>query len=251
MFTNYTSLSGTVNKFSYYTFVNYKKGNGFRPNSNFSSINLYGFWKYSFNDNLDISSEITYINYLTKQAGGLTDQMFSNNLLQSNRSRNWFEVNWLLFNSKILYKPTEKTKLSLNFYGLDASRNALGYRTNRVNQEDIGGVRDLIKGDFRNYGIESKVLHRYNLFNKSTALVFGFKYYKSKNKSSQGPGSDNSDADFEYYISDFPYYKNQSEYDFPNLNNSFFIENLFYINDKLSLTPGLRYEFIKTQSEYK
>ena len=57
----------------------------------FNSINLYSFWKYSFNDKLDITSEITYINYLTQQAGGLTDQMFSNNILQSNRSRNWKE----------------------------------------------------------------------------------------------------------------------------------------------------------------
>jgi Fe(3+) dicitrate transport protein len=249
LFTNFTSLSGTLNKFSYYTFVNYKKGNGFRPNSNFNSINLYSFWKYSFNDKLDITSEITYINYLTQQAGGLTDQMFSNNILQSNRSRNWFEVNWLLFNTKLLYRLTEKTKFSLSLYGLDAGRNSIGYRTNRVNQADLGGVRDLIKGDFRNSGIESKILHRYKLFDKSAAFVFGFKYYRSKNKSSQGPGSDNNDADFEFYTSDFQYYKNQSEYDFPNLNNSFFIENLFYVNDKLSITPGLRYEFIKTESE--
>tara|TARA_B100001059_G_scaffold172826_1_gene173011 strand:+ start:5590 stop:7998 length:2409 start_codon:yes stop_codon:yes gene_type:complete len=249
LFTNFTSLSGTVNKSSYYTFVNYKKGDGFRPNSNFSSVNLYSFWKYSFNHKLDISFEITYMNYLTQQAGGLTDQMFGNNILQSNRGRNWFEVNWLLFNTKVQYELTEKTKLSLSFFGLDANRNALGYRTNRVNQSDIGGVRDLIRGDFRNYGLESKVLYRYKLFNKSTAFVFGFKHYKSKNKSSQGPGSDNSDADFEFYTSDFPYYKNQSEYVFPNLNNTFFIENLFYINDKLSITPGLRYEFIKTESD--
>ena len=249
LFTNFTSLSGTLNKFSYYTFVNYKKGNGFRPNSNFNSINLYSFWKYSFNDKLNITSEITYINYLTQQAGGLTDQMFSNNILQSNRSRNWFEVNWLLFNTKLLYRLTEKTKFSLSLYGLDAVRNSIGYRTNRVNQADLGGVRDLIKGDFRNSGIESKILHRYKLFDKSTAFVFGFKYYRSKNKSSQGPGSDNNDADFEFYTSDFQYYKNQSEYNFPNLNNSFFIENLFYVNDKLSITPGLRYEFIKTESE--
>ena len=249
LFTNFTSLSGTVKKFSYYTFLNYKKGNGFRPNSNFNSINLYSFWKYSFNDKLDMSCEITYMNYLTQQAGGLTDQMFSNNILQSNRSRNWFEVNWLLFNTKILYKLTEKTKFSLSLYGLDAVRNAIGYRTSRVNQADLGGVRDLIKGDFRNYGIESKILHRYKLFDKSTAFVFGFKHYRSKNKSSQGPGSDNNDADFEFDTSDFPNYKNQSEYDFPNLNNSFFIENLFNVNDKLSITPGLRYEFIKTESQ--
>ena len=249
LFTNFTSLSGTLNKFSYFTFFNYKKGDGFRPNSNFNSINLHSFWKYSFDDKFEISSEITYMNYLTQQAGGLTDQMFSKNILQSNRSRNWFEVNWLLFNTKLLYKPTDKTKLSLSLYALDASRYALGYRTNRVNQADIGGVRDLIKGDFRNYGVESKLLHNYKFFNKSTAFVFGFKHYKSKNKSIQGPGSENSDADFEFYTSDFPYYKNQSEYVFPNLNNSFFIENLFYINDKFSITPGLRYEFIKTESD--
>ena len=249
LFTNFTSISGTLNRFSYYTFVNYKKGDGFRPNSNFNSFNLYGHGKYSFNDKLEMSSEITYMNYLTQQPGGLTDEMFINNTLQSNRDRNWFEVDWLLFNTKLIYKLTEKTKLSLSLYGLDADRNALGYRTNRVNQEDVGGVRDLIKGDFKNYGIESKILRRYNLFNKSTAFVFGFKHYVSKNKSSQGPGSDGSDSDFEFYTSVFPYYKNQSEYDFPNLNNSFFIENLFYLNDKLSITPGLRYEFIKTESD--
>ena len=35
LFTNFTSLSGTNGKFSYYTFYNYKQGNGFRPNSKF------------------------------------------------------------------------------------------------------------------------------------------------------------------------------------------------------------------------
>ena len=55
LFTNFTSFSGTVNKFNYYTLVNYKKGNGFRPNSNFSSINLYSFWKYSFNSKQSFS----------------------------------------------------------------------------------------------------------------------------------------------------------------------------------------------------
>ena len=35
LFTNFTSLSGTNKKLSYYTFFNFKEGKGFRPNSNF------------------------------------------------------------------------------------------------------------------------------------------------------------------------------------------------------------------------
>ena len=248
LYTNFTSISGTIKKVSYYTFANYKRGDGFRPNSSFNSLNLYGFFKYTFNDKLEYSSELTYINYLTQQGGGLTDDMFVTNPLQSNRNRNWFEVNWLLYNNKLLYKPNQKTSVSINVFGLDAGRNSLGYRTNRVNQDDLGGVRDLIKGTFRNYGVESKVLYKFNLFNKSSAFVFGVKHYKSKNKSAQGPGSDNSDSDFEFYTTDFPYYKNQSEYTFPNLNNSVFIENLLYLSENFSITPGLRYEFIKTES---
>tara|TARA_B110000003_G_scaffold2610_1_gene2686 strand:- start:2633 stop:5044 length:2412 start_codon:yes stop_codon:yes gene_type:complete len=249
LFANFTSFSGKINKLSYYSFVNYKKGEGFRPNSSFNSINLYGFLKYDFSNKLSVSSELTFINYLTQQAGGLTDQMFEEDPLQSNRSRNWFEINWLLYSNKLNYIYSKKTNFSFNFFGLKAQRNSLGYRTNRVNQIDNGGVRDLIVGEFNNYGLESKVLSKYNLFNKSSAFVFGSKLYISKNVSIQGPGSNNSDSNFETYDFDFPYYKNQSEYIYPNKNISFFMENVIYVNKKMSITPGLRYENIKTESD--
>jgi Fe(3+) dicitrate transport protein len=35
LYTNFTSLSGTKNKLSYYAFFNYKRGDGFRDNSEF------------------------------------------------------------------------------------------------------------------------------------------------------------------------------------------------------------------------
>lgn len=248
LFTNFTSISGRKNKISYYSFFNYKSGNGFRPNSNFNSTNFYTYLQYKVNTRLTLSSELTYMNYLTQQAGGLTDQMFEEDPLQSNRSRNWFEVDWLLYNSKLNYALSKKTRFSLNFFGLKAQRSALGYRTNRVNQIDNGGTRDLIKGKFQNYGLESKILHKYNFINKSAAFVFGSKLYFSKNNSSQGAGSEGSDNDFEPYNADFPYYKNQSEYFYPNKNISFFTENLIYLNEKLSITPGIRYEYIKTES---
>ena len=109
---------------------------------------------------------------MAKQGGGLTDQMFFENPFQSNRTRNWFKVNWLLLNTKVLYKINSNNKLSLNLFYLDASRYALGFRDNRVDQIDPLGVRDLILGQFNNYGVEKRFLKKYNLYDHDSFGLF-------------------------------------------------------------------------------
>ena len=54
---------------------------------------------------------------------------------------------------------------------------------------------------------------------------------------------------FDFYSSEFPQYRNQSEFKYPNFNASVFAENIFKFSDYFSLTPGVRYEYIKTISE--
>ncbi len=249
LYTNFTSLSGTKNKWSYYTYFNYKKGDGFRPNSEFESKNLFAHLGYQFNKNTSLEGEVTYLNYLAQQGGGLTDDMFNQDPYQSNRARNWFEVDWLLYNLKFAHEFSENTNFTFNFFGLNASRNALGFRTNRVNQVDPGTERDLIKGDFNNFGFETRLLSKYKLFNKNATFLIGSKFYKADNYQRQGPGSDAQDADFSFKTTDFPTYPSQSEFDLPNFNMSVFGENIFYVSDKFSITPGFRFEYIKTQSD--
>ena len=170
LYTNFTSLSGTKNKLSYYSFINYKKGDGFRPNSDFESFNSFFNLRYQINDKTSLSTEFTYMKYLAHQAGGLSDSMFYTNPLQSNRSRNWFGLNWFLYNLKIKHQFNPATNFSLNLFGLKATRNALGFRTNRVDQIDSNNERDLIKGDFKNIGLESRFLKKYNLKNKKNVF---------------------------------------------------------------------------------
>ncbi|GAK96434.1 iron(III) dicitrate transport protein FecA [Nonlabens tegetincola] len=249
LYTNFTSAGGTLNKLSYYTYFNYKEGDGFRPNSGFNSRNLFTKLGYEFNDKTSVTGEVTLLNYIAQQAGGLTDAMFEENPYQSNRSRNWFEVDWLLWNLRIDHKFSNSTRLSASLFGLDASRDALGYRSNRVSSIDPGEERDLIKNDFKNYGIELKFLTEYKLAGKKSILLLGSKYYNADNSSQQGPGSEGSDPNFEFQTDRFPNYPNQNAYSNPNLNLSLFGENIFYINDKWSVTPGFRLEYIKTESD--
>ena len=249
LYTNFTSISGTKNKLSYYAYVNYKNGKGFRDNSIFTSKNAFAHIQYKINPKLTISGEFTYLNYLAQQAGGLTDNMFLENPFQSNRTRNWFELNWLLYNVKLKKEWNKNTRFSLNIFGLDAQRLALGFRSNRVDAIDPMGERDLISGDFKNIGFESRFLNKYKLFKKKAVLLLGTKFYNSNNTSEQGPGSEDADANFNFQYDRFPNYTNQSRYRYPNRNISFFGENIFYINDKISITPGFRYEIIRTESD--
>ncbi|WKL43757.1 TonB-dependent receptor [Flavobacterium sp. ZE23DGlu08] len=250
LFTNFTSLSGTKDKFSYYTFYNYKQGNGFRSNSEFESKNYFGNLNYQFNDKTSLHLDYTYFDYLAQQAGGLTDVMFNDNPTQSNRTRNWFAVNWNLFALRLKHKFNATADFSLQLFGLDASRKAVGYRSNRVSNPDVVGTeRDLIVGAFVNWGAEARFLKRYKIKENTSAFLIGTKYYQSENSGIQGPGSSGSDANFDVADAEFPFYANQSNYTYPNLNLSVFGENIFKITPNFSVTPGFRFEKIKTQAE--
>ena len=249
LYTNYTSMSGKKKNFSFYSYYNYKKGDGFRNNSVYNSNNFYIHLSQKISDKIKVSSEVSYLKYLAQQAGGLSDKMFNLDPLQSNRERNWFELDWLLYNFKLDHKLKNNNNLSFSFFGLDAARNTLGFRSNRVDQVDPLTERDLIKGNFNNYGFEVKFLNNYKLFNIKNVFVIGGKYYRSKTTSNQGPGSKNSDADFNFYLDKYPNYTNQSNYIYPNKNFAFYGENVFYLNDKISFTPGFRFENIITKSK--
>lgn len=262
LFNSFNSLSGTLNKFNYYTYFQYKKTNGFRPNSRLESYNAFAHLGYQFSEKTKISLETTYLTYVAQQAGGLTDSQFEKDITKSFRTRNWFKVNWLLMAMNFEHKISPKSDIKLSVFGLNASRYALGFRGNpyQLNQkiveeddeQNTDGTffypRDLIKGEFRNWGAEFRYITRYKIAEKDAVFLIGSKYYQAKNRSEQGAGSKGIDPDFTLReeITDYPF---QSSFVFPNRNLAFFSENVFFITDKISITPGVRFEYIHTQSE--
>lgn len=262
LFTSFNSISGTFGKFSYLTYFNFKKGDGYRPNSNFDSKNSYIYLNYQFTKSTNLTLETSYLNYLAKQAGGLTDPQFAQEPRFSNRERNWFGVNWKLYSLKLEHHFANQTDFSLNVFGLDAERNALGFRGNpgvlnsnpitALDEKDSEGnyifPRDLIEGTFNNWGAEARLLKTYKLGSKEAIFLLGTKFYTAKNSSKQGAGSKMSNAVFSFKNHLFPDYPNQSDFLFPNANWSIFGEHIFNLSPKLSITPGFRFEYIDTES---
>jgi Fe(3+) dicitrate transport protein len=241
---SFVSVGGSTPSFNYYAYYQHKFGNDWRPNSKFN-VQSGGLYMYkNFTEKAKLSLDITKMTYLTKQAGGLTDLQFNTAPNQSNRDRNWFKVDWNLAAIQFDYEFDARTKLNTRFFGLLASRQALGF-LGQINRIDLLEERTLIAGQFKNFGNETRFLKVYKVKDMTWANVSGLRYYQGYNKSEQGFASDSSDADFNYLN---PENLENSSYEFPSKNISLFTENMFRINNKLSITPGVRFEHISTNA---
>ncbi len=245
----FASASGTLKKLGYYTFFQYKRGDGWRANSTFNSYTAYASVHYRFSQRTRIAFDYTFQDYLAQQPGGLTDLMFRQDPRQTNRERNWFKVNWNLFALHFDHKLSPSSEVNLRVFGLSASRYSVGFRPHRpATQEDPQHYeyRDLIRGNFNNWGAEVRFLKKYSVAKYQSVLLAGARYYDGMGHSMQGFGTKGKNANFRFI--DEPE-GILSDYRFPNKNASLFAENIFYITDHLSLTPGIRLEFIDTNSD--
>jgi len=245
-FGSFNAIGGTVakNKLNYYAFYQRKQGNGWRPNGGFESNTAYISLTYAATPRLKVNVDYTFMDYLAQQPGGLTDAEFNKDPQQSIRSRNWFKVIWNLMAVTADYRFTENTKLNTRTFGLVASRQSVGILS-RINVIDQGGPRDLIDGRFQNIGNETRLIHHYKIGKTEETLLVGFRIYNGKTRNRQGIGASGSDPNFTYPNPDN---LEGSDYTFPNWNAALFAEQIFSLTPKFSITPGLRYEYIKTSS---
>ncbi len=243
---SFNSVGGTLGKFSYYAFYQYKEGNCWRHNSGFDLHNGYMRLGYEISPRLRLTLDYTGMNYVSQQPGGLTDQEFRNgNPRESKRQRNWFRVDWNLFSLNLDYHISDRTQLNMRNFGLLSGRDALG-NLERIDRIDLLGNRTLIEDDYRNFGNETRLLHRYNIKGQPQVLLLGFRYYRGFTAKRQGDANDGFGADFEFLNPDN---LEVSDYDFPSRNYAFFAEHIFNLSEKFSITPGFRVEHIRTKSE--
>lgn len=247
-FNSFNSIQGKYKKISYYSFYQYRRGNSWRPNGKFESHNAYLNIDYKISEKVKISGQYTYMHYVAKQPGGLTDNQFKEDPSQSLRGRNYFQVDWNLLAVGLQYKPTDKSQISSQFFTLIAGRDAIG-NLNNIQQIDVPNTpRRFFKDNYQNFGNETRWMHKYHSTSKkSFVLLMGSRIYKGNTYKKQDLGDSTSLARFQFFRPDL---QNGSEYDFPSLNASLFGEHLFTFN-KFSFTPGFRYEYINTKADGK
>ena len=245
LFNSFNSIGGTQGNSQYYGFIHYKRGDGWRENAGYDVLTGHASYSYDLSEKLSIGFEYTGMKYLAQQPGGLTEQQFEEDPRESYRDRNWFQVEWNLAAIDADWEISPSTRLNTRFFGLLANRKALGYLGETTRLDEPGTPRDLIWGDFKNVGNETRLLHRYRLAEQQSALLVGFRLYKGNNRSRQGMADRGDGADFRFLEEQGSV---RNDYDHDNFNAAAFAENVFYLGEKFTVTPGVRFEYIDTRA---
>lgn len=255
---SYTSVSGTVGKFSYFAFAHGRSSEGWRDNSRYLTQTGHIHLAYQATEKLKVSLDLSKSNYESKQPGGLTDQQFWENPRQSGRDRNWFGAPWNVPAMNIDYEQSSTARFNLKVFGLYGERNSVGFTSapnveDRINARTLQfGARQIDRDWYRNFGVEARQIFDYNFLDKTHTLSFGARYFNGNTDRMRNPnGSTGNTFDLrETNLNNQCYDGTRNcrtvDLQFTTLNYAGFLENLFRITDKLSLTPGVRYEWIKS-----
>ena len=248
MYNAYNSFGGTYKKIKYFGFVQYRGVDGWRQNSDQKQLSGFGSIKYNPNEKLQIGIEYTLLRNKVHMPGGLTDSTFKADPKSSGRSRNWIESPWNIIAANLSYKINDKTSLSFKSSYLFSQRNLIWRNEDGWPDEQdtitpsLSYVpRELEREYFKSTTNELRVLRNYNIKENKQSLAFGVRYAFSWLKRQEGAeGTSGSDFNLTQ-TSPWPVYMN-----FYTTNIAPFIENVFKINKHLSITPGLRFEYLNT-----
>ena len=250
LMSSFNAIGGKLKKFSYYVYNHSRSADGWRDNSAYSVRNTHAFVAYQFSEKTKLSAEYTNMDYEMQQAGGLTDDQFKNDDRQSVRERNWFGTPWHVFSVNLDTKINENLSSNTKFFGLVGQRNSVGITATPnfadaiIPASDAYANRRVDRDYYNNFGIENRNIYNYKIGQMASNLAFGARLYQAKTQRMQdGRGTTGSDYDLSITG------KYARDLSFVTENIAFFAENQFKVTDNFSVTPGIRYEYIKSTAD--
>ncbi len=246
LFNSYNAIGGKKGKIHYYAFFDHRNGDGWRQNSRYNTNSGFATITYHLTPKFSLTAEVMRSHIRSQQAGGLTDTQFKQDAQQSLRSRNWFDILWTTPALIANYQVNEKTRWNTKLFATIGDRNSVGFLSSITVKDSINAStlnynnRMLTADKYRNYGMESRIITDYRLGMMNNTISGGVRLYTGTTfRQADGKGTTGTNYD----MSVIGVYNRDIEFD--SKNAAAFAENIFRINDKLLIIPGLRYEWLE------
>ena len=250
LFNSFSSIGGTLKKWHYFAYAQYKDLTGWRPDSQVKQVTGFARLEFNASEKFKIGLEYSLLRNTIHMAGGLDDAEFHQDAQQSVRARNWLSSPWNVVALTAHYQMSENTSLNLTS-ALNISARNLVWRNEDggiQTPDSISPVtntyvpREVEHEGFVSSTSELRILSQYKLGGVNQTLAAGVRYFNGYMKRQEGgPGSTGSDFDMNLYGGKFA-----NDLNFNTTNLAAFVENTFKIGERISITPGFRYELLKS-----
>ncbi|MEO7922748.1 MAG: TonB-dependent receptor [Chitinophagaceae bacterium] len=246
LFNSYNAIGGKTEKIHYYSFFDHRNGDGWRKNSRYYTNAGFGTVTYLFTPKLSLTAELMHSHIRSQQPGGLSDVQVEKDAQQSLRSRNWFDIKWTNPAMILNYRLSDKARWNTKFFATIGDRASVGYLQTILVKDSINPAtmeynkRVLNIDQYRNYGMESRMITDYHIGKTDNTVSGGIRLYTgSTYRRADGKGTTGTDFDMTI-IGNYP-----RDIKFRSRNAAAFVENIFRISKKFLLVPGIRYEWLE------
>lgn len=254
LYNSFNSIGGNYKKLSFYSFLQYRNIEGYRPNSEQTQVSGFAKLQYNYSEKLNFGIEYSLLRNKIKMPGGLTDEQFNTNPQQSTRTRNWIRSPWNILTAFANITPSDNSIISVKSSFLFSSR-SLVWRNEDGGAEATDNIdpatsefvpREVGIENMNNFTTEIRYSQNYNLGNQKSTFAAGIRQSYAWFKR-QGGGEGTTKSDFDISISgDWGY-----DLDFTTTNFAPFAENIFKITKNFTITPGFRFEYLKSTAKGK
>lgn len=246
LFNTYNAIGGKIKKLHYYSFFDHRNADGWRQNSRYFTNAGFGTATYFITPKLSLTAEVMHSHIRSQQPGGLTDIQIEDDAQQSSRNRNWFDIKWTTPALVINYAINDQTRWNTKLFATIGDRNSVGYLQSILVKDSINPAtgqynnRVLNIDQYRNYGMESRIITDYRVGKMNNSISGGVRLYSgTTHRRADGKGTTGTDYDMTL-TGNYP-----RDIEFTSNNAAAFVENIFHITDKFLIIPGVRYEWLK------
>jgi Fe(3+) dicitrate transport protein len=247
---SFNALAGGSSRLSYYGFVHVRREDGWRPSSDFQQVTGYASATYHASDRLTLGLEYTLLRNRIHMPGGLSDAQFEADPEQSFRTRNWLASPWSVTALRIGYRLAPGTRLEsvVSYVGSDRHlvwRNEDGGPAALDTIDPATGTfvpREVERETFHNWTMESRLRVDHALLGRAATLATGIRTGYNRMERFEG-GTGSTDSDFDMRLVDGTW---ERALRFGTTNLAVFAEELIRVSDRLSVTPGVRYEYLRS-----
>lgn len=244
LLSSYNAISGKVGKLEYYAYYNRRIADGYRDNTRSDFNGQSVMLRYRPSKNLALTAEFSHSEYVFQLPGQLTDSMFQQNPRQSTRSRNFYSPDIYVPSISLDWAVGEKSRLKWTTSAVYGSRSSVLF-DRPANTADVidpttlnYANRQVDIDNYASHTSELRFLHNYNMGKIGGTLAAGVQYINNDmHRRQQGRGT--TGTDFDLTVVDGKWGR---DINFKTRSIAFFVENLFQLTDRFSVSPGVRVE---------